>query len=79
MSNPALSKTPFVHLRTHSCYSFLEGMPLPAELAHAAASQGMPALALTDHRSLLGSIEFFDDCKAVGIQPILGLELDVAP
>ncbi len=69
----------FVHLRTHSCYSFLEGLPLPAELAYMAAQQGMPALALTDHRWLSGAIEFYDDCLAVGVRPILGLELDIAP
>lgn len=69
----------FVHLRSHSCYSFLEGLSLPAELAHAAASHGMPALALTDHRSLSGAIEFYDDCHALEIRPILGLELDIAP
>jgi len=68
----------FVHLRTHSCYSFLEGLPLPAELAYMAAQQGMPALALTDHRWLTGAIEFYDDCLAVGVHPILGLELDIA-
>jgi DNA polymerase-3 subunit alpha len=69
----------FVHLRTHSCYSFLEGLPLPAELAYLASQQGMPALALTDHRWLSGAIEFYDDCLAVGVSPILGLELDIAP
>ncbi len=69
----------FVHLRTHSCYSFLEGLPMPAELAHAAASRGMPALALTDHITLTGAIEFYDDCQAVGVRPILGLELDILP
>ncbi len=69
----------FVHLHSHSCYSFLEGLPLPAELAHAAASRGMPAMALTDHRSLSGAIEFYDDCHALGIIPILGIELDIAP
>jgi DNA-directed DNA polymerase III PolC len=39
----------------------------------------MPALALTDHRWLSGAIEFYDDCLAVGVRPILGLELDIIP
>ncbi len=69
----------YVHLRTRSCYSFLEGLPMPAELAYAAAQQEMPALALTDHRWLTGAIEFYDDCLAVGVRPILGLELEIAP
>lgn len=68
----------FIHLRAHSCYSFLEGLPLPAELAYMAAQQGMPALGLADHRWLSGAIEFYDDCLAVGVRPILGLELDIA-
>jgi DNA polymerase-3 subunit alpha len=69
----------FVHLRTHSSYSFLEGLPMPAELAYAASQQGMLALALTDHRWLTGAIEFYDDCLAVGVRPILGLELEITP
>ena len=51
---------------------------MPAELAHAAAVQGMPAIALTDHNGLSGAIEFYDDCQALGVHPVLGLELDVA-
>jgi len=39
----------FIHLRTHSNYSFLRGLPSPQELAQAAARLGMPALGLTDH------------------------------
>jgi DNA-directed DNA polymerase III PolC len=39
----------------------------------------MPALALTDHLSLTGSVEFYRACKSAGVQPILGLELDVQP
>jgi DNA polymerase-3 subunit alpha len=69
----------FVHLRAHSCYSFLEGLATPAELVDAAAQRGMPALALTDHGGLTGAIEFFESCRAAGIRSILGLELDIAP
>ncbi len=49
----------------------------PADLAHAAQANGMPALGLTDHRLLTGAIEFVIACKDVGIQPILGLEIDL--
>ncbi len=69
----------FIHLRAHSCYSFLEGLASPRELAQAAAAHGMPALALTDHTSLTGAVEFVDACREAGVRPILGLELDVAP
>lgn len=67
----------FVHLQSHSHYSFLEGVPSPQELVQAAALAGMPALALTDHRSLSGAVEFFDACRQKSIKPILGLEIEV--
>ncbi len=68
----------FIHLTTHSGYSFLEGLPAPSELARAAAENSMPALALCDHHHLTGLIEFYDACREQGIQPILGLTVDVA-
>ncbi len=65
------------HLHTHSCYSFLEGLPSPADLARSAAAYEMPALALTDHLSLTGALAFYRACKEVGVKPILGLEIDL--
>jgi DNA polymerase-3 subunit alpha len=67
----------FIHLHTHSYYSFLRGLPSPLELAITAADLGMPALGLTDHQSLSGAIEFHIACQQAGIQPILGLEADL--
>ncbi len=67
-----------IHLHTHSYYSFLEGLPSPQALVSAAAADGMPAIALTDHRWLTGAIEFYQACLGQAIQPILGLEIDVA-
>jgi DNA-directed DNA polymerase III PolC len=69
----------FVHLNTHSYYSFLEALPSPTELVQAAVEHSMPALALTDRVYLTGAIEFYDACRTAGIHPILGLEVDVAP
>lgn len=66
----------FVHLRTHSYYSFLRGLASPQELATTAADLGMPALGLCDHHSLSGAIEFHDACQTAGIRPILGLEVE---
>jgi DNA-directed DNA polymerase III PolC len=68
----------FIHLRSHSNYSFLRGLPSPQELAQAAASMDMPALGLTDHHSLSGTIEFYDACQQAGIKPILGLDVEIA-
>jgi DNA polymerase-3 subunit alpha len=67
----------YLHLTTHSAYSLQEGLPLPAELAQAAAEDGMPAIGLTDHRLLTGAVEFVNACKAARVQPILGLEIDL--
>jgi DNA polymerase III subunit alpha len=67
----------FIHLHTHSAYSLLEGLPSPAELARVAAQAGMPALALTDHATLTGAVEFYAACQSAGVRPILGLDLEV--
>ena len=68
----------FVHLHSHSYYSFLEGVPSPQQLAQTAAQQKMPAIALTDHRGMSGAIEFYDACHEAGILPILGLEIEIS-
>lgn len=67
----------FVHLTSHSAYSLQEGLALPSELVQAAQADGMPALGLTDHRLLTGSVEFVKACQKTGIQPLLGLEVDL--
>jgi DNA-directed DNA polymerase III PolC len=67
----------FLHLTTHSAYSLQEGLALPAELAQAAQADGMPALGLTDHRLLSGSVEFVIACQKARVQPLLGLEIDL--
>lgn len=69
----------FIHLHTHSYYSYLESLPSPAELALQAAQYRMPALALTDHLMLTGAVEFYQACKQAGVRPILGLDLDIKP
>jgi len=67
----------YIHLCCHSAYSLQEGLATPAELVQAALAQGMPALGLTDHHLLTGAVEFVTACKDAGIQPILGLEVDL--
>ncbi len=49
----------------------------PADLVQAAQAHGMPAIGLTDHNLLTGAIEFFSTCKQNGIQPVIGLEVDL--
>ncbi len=71
--------TKFVHLHVHSHYSLLDGLPKIEALVSAAKDQGAEALALTDHGSLYGAIEFFQACQKAGIKPIIGVEAYVAP
>lgn len=66
-----------IHLTCHSTYSLQEGLATPAELIQAAQRHGMSALGLTDHNLLTGAVEFVTACREAGIQPILGLELDL--
>src|SRR5438067_8282292 len=69
---------PFVHLHCHSHYSLLDGASRVPELVARAKELGMNALALTDHGNLYGAIEFYRECKAAGLNPILGYEAYVA-
>jgi DNA polymerase-3 subunit alpha len=74
---PALEN--FVHLHVHSEYSLLDGACRIPELAKRAAELKMPALALSDHGNLFGAIEFYQECRAQGIKPIIGCEVYLAP
>ena len=65
----------FVHLHTHSPYSFLDGGTPIEHLVHRAASLGMTAMALTDHDNVCAAVKFTRACEAYQIQPILGAEL----
>ena len=70
---------PFVHLHVHTEYSLLDGACRISDLVNRAVAFGMPALALTDHGSMYGAIEFYQACEAAGIAPIVGCEVYVAP
>ena len=48
----------YCELHAHSCFSLLDGVPFPEELARRAAELGFPALALTDHDALYGLVPF---------------------
>ncbi|HTN25866.1 MAG TPA: error-prone DNA polymerase [Solirubrobacteraceae bacterium] len=66
---------PYVELHCHSAYSFLDGTSQPGELVAAALQRGHGALALTDHDSLSGSMEFAQAAKALGLRAIHGAEV----
>ncbi len=66
---------PYIELHAHSAFSFLDGASTPAELAGAAAELGYPAMALTDHDGVWGSMEFVHACKGLGVRAITGAEV----
>ena len=68
----------FTHLHVHSHYSLLDGLAKIDGLVAAALEHKMPALALTDHGSMYGAIEFYKKAKKAGIKPIIGCEVYVA-
>ena len=73
---PVPSSTPlYVELHCHSGFSFLDGASHLDELVRRAIELGYPALALTDHNGLYGSMEFARGAKANGLMPITGAEL----
>src|SRR4051812_23516613 len=65
----------YVELHAHSAFSFLDGASLPEELAIAAVERGHTALALTDHDTVSGSMEFAQVARTFGLQAIHGCEL----
>ncbi len=67
----------YVELHCHSAFSFLDGASLPDELVAAALDLGYRALALTDHNSVSGSMEFAVAARALGLRPIHGAEVDL--
>lgn len=69
---------PFVHLHVHSEYSLLDGLARLDALVKRAAELGMPALAITDHGTMYGAIEFYQKCVSAGVKPIIGCEAYLA-
>ncbi len=68
----------FTHLHVHSHYSLLDGLAKIDDLINHAKELGMEALALTDHGTLYGAVEFFQKATKAGVKPIIGCEFYVA-
>ncbi len=68
----------FVHLHTHTEYSMLDGAARIGEAVAAAVADGQPALAITDHGNMYGVLDFYKECRASGITPIIGTEAYMA-
>ena len=68
----------FTHLHVHTEYSLLDGLSRIVPLVQRTHELGMESLAITDHGGLYGAIEFYLECKRVGVKPIIGCEVYVA-
>ncbi len=70
-----MSRPAYTELHCHSAYSFLDGASQPEELVAAALARGHATLALTDHDSLSGSMEFAQAAQSLGLRAIHGAEV----
>ena len=73
MSDPV-----FIHLRVHTAYSLSEGAIKLPKLVELCREHDMPAVAVTDTNNLFGALEFSLAASRVGIQPIIGTQIDIA-
>ncbi|MBQ6815357.1 MAG: DNA polymerase III subunit alpha [Lachnospiraceae bacterium] len=69
----------FTHLHVHTEYSLLDGSSKIKEIVKRAKELNMDSLAITDHGVMYGVVDFYRAAKEVGIKPILGCEVYVAP
>ena len=75
----SISDTDFVHLHVHTEYSLLDGASRIRDLVRRTKELGMSAIAITDHGTMYGVIDFYKEAKKQGIKPIIGCEVYVAP
>lgn len=68
----------YVHLHNHTQYSLLDGLTKVGPLMDFVKAEGMSAVAMTDHGTLSGAIEFYKEAKARDLKPIIGIETYVA-
>ncbi len=64
----------FVHLHTHTEFSMLDGAARIKEAVAKVKADSQPALAITDHGNMYGVLDFYKECRAQKINPIIGLE-----
>ena len=64
----------FVHLHNHTQYSMLDGACRVDKMIELAKQYGMPAVAMTDHGNMFGTIDFYNKAKELDIKPIIGIE-----
>jgi len=79
MTEGKTKATDFVHLHNHSHYSLLDGLQKVPQMLDRIQDLGMTSVALTDHGTLSGTIEFYKEAKKRDIKPIIGVEAYMAP
>ncbi len=68
----------FTHLHVHTEFSMLDGAARLDELVATAAADGQPALGMTDHGNMYGTLDFYKECRKNGVKPIIGTEAYMA-
>lgn len=74
----SISSKDYVHLHNHSQYSLLDGLTKLPQLIEFVKDKGMEAVAITDHGTLSGTVDFYKTAAAAGVKPIIGMETYVA-
>jgi DNA polymerase-3 subunit alpha len=69
----------FIHLRTHTEYSVVDGTLRIDDAAAAARRDGQPALAITDLANVFGAVKFYKACRDRGVKPLIGADLWMQP
>ena len=69
---------PFAHLHLHTEYSLLDGSAKISGIISRVKELGMKHVAITDHGSMYGCVDFSKEAKKAGIKPIIGIEAYVA-
>jgi DNA polymerase-3 subunit alpha len=73
-----LQPADYVHLHNHTHHSLLDGLTKIPDLVDRVKGFGMEAVAVTDHGTMSGTVEFYKEAKDKGIKPIIGMEAYVA-
>ena len=73
-----LKTSDYVHLHNHTHHSLLDGLTKMNDLVGIVKEMGMEAVAVTDHGTMSGTIEFYKAAKSAGVKPIIGMEAYVA-
>ncbi|HVV26163.1 MAG TPA: DNA polymerase III subunit alpha [Candidatus Saccharimonadales bacterium] len=77
-ANAKLKPSDYVHLHNHTQYSLLDGLTKVPDLINFVKKSGMESVAITDHGTMSGAIEFYKAAKANGVKPIIGMETYIA-